>query len=212
MKFIKSIYLLTLSCLFTGIFAQDYKIICVFGPHEKKVKYDYVMQKSFYTLFKELIKFADKKVANMAFTTSKFASIESDFNKYNVETQANKLFEFLKGKITTKTEKIMFIALGKGQLVVQKALEKLALEFDEEKVNALVDSWQEVFVNNLFKKINISKNNDLYFVKELIEGYANANPVLAVNFNDLKTKAREFYNLLKKLGNTVDSITDIFKN
>lgn len=212
MKFNKSIFFILFSFVFSNIFAQEYKIICVFGPHEKKVKYDYIMQKSFYTLFKELLKFVDKKVDNMSFTSSKFASIEADFNKYNVETQANKLFEFLKGKMPNKTEKIMFIALGKGQLVVQKALEKLALEFDEEKVNALVDSWQEVFVNKVFKELNINKNNDLYFVKELIEGYANANPVLAVNFNELKTKAREFYNLLKKLGNAASSITDIFKN
>lgn len=281
MKFVKYLSLLFIAFSISSVSATHYKIIYVFGPHTKRVKYDYVMQKSLFTLFSELMEVADRKIKGTTFSVSKFASSKKRFSKkrYNVDRNANKLFRFLERRVKTKEirpeevvpvaaekiaqseetfnvnvvdnavqdtisqvaqdiadsivksvsedakveakeevpskapqqEKIIFIALGKGEQVVQEAIEMFQMEIGEDEFDELVDSWQEVAVNNIFKKIKIRRSDNLYLVKQFIEAYAESNPLISIDFTELKTKARNFYYLLKRLGKLFGSFTNSFK-
>lgn len=196
-------------------FAQNYRIIFVYGPHSKKVSYDYYMQKGLYHLLRQLIAFSKGKIDDRI-KLSKFCSSKKGFRKYRINSNAKRVQAFVDKKsnikIDSKKEKIVFVSVGKGQRVVDRALEDFSNEYDEATLNNLVDSWQEILANKLFNKLNIKDNDELAVVKDFLIAFGQDSYVLNIDFNKLKTEARDFYKLLKKAGKLLQNPFSLFRD
>ncbi|MFH1461402.1 MAG: hypothetical protein ABIF12_00430 [bacterium] len=211
MKFSKTILLSLVFVLFqSNTFAQNYRIIFVYGPHAPRVSYDYYMQKSLYHLFSKLIEFSNGKIKDKI-EISKFCSSKSGFDKYKIVSNANRIQEFVDKKFTEKTEKLFFVSLGKGQNVVDRALEDFSNNHDAQDLNNIVDSWQEVLTNKLFSALDIKDNDELSVIKNFLIAVSQDSYALNIDFNKLKKESRDFYKLLKKTGKILQDPFSIFK-
>lgn len=211
MKFSKKILLSLVFALFqSNGFAQDYRIIFIYGPHTPKVSYDYYMQKAMYHLLSKLVAYSNTKIKDKI-NLSKFCSSKSGFNKYKTITNAKRVQEFVEQKFTAKKEKLFFLSLGKGQMVVDRAIEDFTNNHNDQELNEIIDSWQEILTNKLFSVLDIKDNDELAIIKQFLIAVSQNSFALNIDFNKLKTESKDFYKLLKNAGKLLQNPFSIFK-